>query len=482
MARKNRRKKTGIGTILIFIILIAAVFSRFGGGKRDNQNATDNNKRLSITHEASPTINSLSASLNANASLFSTTESNSRLTPVPSPQSRITADLSQGNKTAFSNTTGEEIATQANPTSEITISNFATEQPTSIIKQETAEPTTKPETRVIIAASETEKPRSEYPFIGYITYDGLTVRKEPSKSAEALLKLAVDSTVSIIDKVEGDARYWYRIQCQSGNQFIDGYVLYDYVERSTTLKVYNASLSPYDAIAGVNIPATEVQASAPSSGTATLLFEGIGAYSGNFDAGKRSGKGTFIWLNGDTYEGEWKNDLITGQGQLTFADGIIYEGTFSKGKLTKGTITIPQGDGRIALRSVRDGELQQACTLIWPDGTRLEGRTGKNGFSGEVTIAYVNGDSYVGTLKEGLKSGSGTYTWRNGAFYKGSWENDKMNGNGTYYFTSSTKGNYIKGIFSNNQPSGTMTYYADNGLKYDTKWSNGKCIDISYKK
>lgn len=321
-----------------------------------------------------------------------------------------------------------------------------------------------------------------FPFTGFITYDGLTVRREPHKSAEALIQLAADSSVTVLDQVSSDERYWYRVQYQSKNKTYEGYVLYDYVERSTSLQVYDASLSVDDAIAGRNIPGLGSSSAVPDTGKATVIFDPVGVYSGNFSGGKRSGTGIFVWENGDRYEGEWKNDQITGYGTLSFADGVIFKGTFLKGKLNKGSITIPQGDGRTAIRSVWDGELQQACTLIWPDGTRLDGRAGKSGFSGEVTVAYANGDSYVGTLKDGLKSGSGTYTWKNGAFYKGSWENDKMNGSGTYYFTSNTKSNYIKGTFSNNQPSGTVTYYADNGLKYDTKWSNGKCVNISYKK
>ena len=320
-----------------------------------------------------------------------------------------------------------------------------------------------------------------FPFTGFITYDGLSVRMEPRKNAEVLIRLEADSSVTVLDQVSSDERYWYKVQYQNKNKTYEGYVLYDYVERSTSLQVYDASISADDAIAGRNLPNAGNAIAVPDSGQATVVFDPVGVYSGNFSGGKRSGSGTFIWSAGDRYEGEWKNDQITGQGRLTFADGVIYEGTFSKGKLNKGTITFPQSDGRTAIRSVRDGELQQACTLIWPDGTRLEGKAGEKGFSGDVTITYANGDSYVGTLKNGLKSGSGTYTWRNGAFYKGSWENDKMNGSGTYYFTSSTKSNYIKGNFSNNQPLGTMTYYADNGLRYDTKWSNGKCVDISHK-
>ena len=59
------------------------------------------------------------------------------------------------------------------------------------------------------------------------------------------------------------------------------------------------------------------------------LTHGNGAvYEGQFENGKKNGKGKLVWDNGSAYEGEFKEDLVHGYGKLMYASGGIYEGEF----------------------------------------------------------------------------------------------------------------------------------------------------------
>jgi hypothetical protein len=48
------------------------------------------------------------------------------------------------------------------------------------------------------------------------------------------------------------------------------------------------------------------------------------------------------------------------------------------------------------------------------------------------SLKYVNGDVYVGELKESKHHGYGTYKWVNGDVYVGEWKEGKQHGQGTY--------------------------------------------------
>jgi hypothetical protein len=73
------------------------------------------------------------------------------------------------------------------------------------------------------------------------------------------------------------------------------------------------------------------------------LFEGKGRmthangdiYQGEWRGGKANGLGTFVDTNGSMYKGEWLNDVYHGKGVETWNYGSIkYEGEFDEGKKT----------------------------------------------------------------------------------------------------------------------------------------------------
>jgi hypothetical protein len=90
-------------------------------------------------------------------------------------------------------------------------------------------------------------------------------------------------------------------------------------------------------------------------------------YIGDWNDGKRTGKGKLTWICGDVYEGEWVDNKRHGKGKHTSADGIVYEGEFEQGNFIKGKIT-------------------------WSDGTYKEG-TWENDTFLEGIIVNVNNDN-----------------------------------------------------------------------------------------
>ena len=366
------------------------------------------------------------------------------------------------------------------PTNTSKPKNTPTTKPTH---RPTDSPVNTPTSTPIFATKTTEK--SQYPFYGYISVDEIIIRNEPTFSSDSVATLwnGADITVlNIAAGTKGTKQSWYEISFEKNKKTLKGYVPITSVSPLVSMQVYNASISLNDLLENKKALPTGSSSSVPKEGKAVVVFQDYGIYSGNFKASQRSGQGSFIWQNQDRYDGEWEKDQISGKGTLTWADGTIYKGTFSKGKLTNGSITLFLKDKRKIVYTVSNNDIQQKCSLIWPDGTTLEGKYKNSAFVGEVTILYANGDKYIGELKNGLKSGKGTYTWKNGASYNGEWATDQMNGNGSYYFSSNKKSNYLQGKFKNNQPYGTITYTATNGLKYDTMWSNGTCTSITVKK
>lgn len=330
-------------------------------------------------------------------------------------------------------------------------------------------------------------------YSGYATQN-LNVRVTPGGEGKIVAHLKENDEVRVKGEEQVKGKSWLLVEVQQNGENVEGYVLGSGIERSVTLQVYEGtySLSELNTGAWKTAQAGETNA-APQSGTATVIYEGYGVYSGTFSKGKRSGQGTFLWENGESYVGEWKDDQITGKGVLTQSNQTVQSGTFRKGKLYTGIVSIPQDDGGILLRTLSEGELRTSASLTWPDGTTVEGKISKKTgtFTGNVTISYPNGDIYEGELSGNLKSGKGTYTWANGsnlwsvgtgAHYTGEWINDQMEGSGTYYFGKTEKNNYIKGQFSANAPLGTITYVSSAGIRYDTTWKDGKCTSIKVKR
>ena len=59
------------------------------------------------------------------------------------------------------------------------------------------------------------------------------------------------------------------------------------------------------------------------------------------------------------------------------------------------------------------------------------------------TIAYKNGDTYVGDLNEGKQYGIGTYSFKDGTKYVGEWKDDQRHGRGIAIFIGYGQGSVV---------------------------------------
>lgn len=114
--------------------------------------------------------------------------------------------------------------------------------------------------------------------------------------------------------------------------------------------------------------------------------------------------------------------------------------------------------------------------------------------SGDGTIAWRNGDRYIGNFNQGKRQGKGRFNWANGQWYEGEWRNDTATGKGAIGFTNGERydgdvlegvphgqgvmvfasgdryaGQFHRGIFN-----GQGTYTWKSGSQYSGAWLMGK--------
>ena len=98
----------------------------------------------------------------------------------------------------------------------------------------------------------------------------------------------------------------------------------------------------------------------------------------------------------------------------------------------------------------------------------------KNGKpEGQGTTTYTYGSEYVGEYKKGFREGRGTYTFANGNKYVGEWKNGKYHGQGIFTFPNGDK--YV-GEFKNRVKHGRGTVTYANGTTKTGIWKNDELI------
>ena len=88
-------------------------------------------------------------------------------------------------------------------------------------------------------------------------------------------------------------------------------------------------------------------------------------------------------------------------------------------------------------------------------------------------LNFLNGEKYVGEVRDGQPNGQGTYTWANGAKYAGQWTNGQRNGRGMYTWPNGER--YV-GEFRNNKKHGQGTLIYANGRKYVGEFKDGNPV------
>lgn len=82
------------------------------------------------------------------------------------------------------------------------------------------------------------------------------------------------------------------------------------------------------------------------------------------------------------------------------------------------------------------------------DGDGYIGQIKDYKYSGQGTYIFADGDKYVGQWKDNERNGQGTYIFANGDKYVGQWKGNERNGQGTFTISDGTQ---KKGIWKNNE-------------------------------
>lgn len=131
-----------------------------------------------------------------------------------------------------------------------------------------------------------------------------------------------------------------------------------------------------------------------------------GSYVGDFQFGKRHGKGQRVFGDLDKkYEGEWEEDEMHGV-------GVLHCGSF-----------------RLVGKFVR-GKAQGHAAMSFTNGDAYEGDFLDGHFSGHGMYAYNDGGSYEGEFQDSKRHGRGRRVFQNGDVYDGEWHQDLMHGRG----------------------------------------------------
>jgi hypothetical protein len=202
-------------------------------------------------------------------------------------------------------------------------------------------------------------------------------------------------------------------------------------------------------------------------------------YSGEWMDGKRNGEGIQKYTNNSErafYKGSWKNDFEEGEGFLIYINGDRYQGSLIKG-LRHGKGFLAYGDDNENDRLSFDGEWKEDNisgngTLKWKAGDSYIGEF-KNGLRhGKGVLTYSEKNdlgvvSYDGEWKEGSISGFGTMIYQEqGKKYVGDWVNFFRHGYGVLTFGEESDQLRYEGEMSGDEMSGNGTMTWKNGWKY----------------
>ena len=187
----------------------------------------------------------------------------------------------------------------------------------------------------------------------------------------------------------------------------------------------------------------------------TKAYSDGSKYVGEWNDGKRHGKGVFTKSNASTnlspgelivistYEGEWKDDSKCGEGSFVkeYKDGDNhhsfakkYEGGWKsdkyhgRGKLTSSTGDIYDGDWKLGIKNGRG-------VITYTNGNRYEGGMKDGEMHGQGKYSVDGYGIFVGDFVNGVITGKGVFNYSNGEKYDGEWKDAKRHGKGVYTFS-----------------------------------------------
>lgn len=175
-------------------------------------------------------------------------------------------------------------------------------------------------------------------------------------------------------------------------------------------------------------------------------------YKGEFRGSMFNGLGCFTWASGHTLTGLFADNICNRVGQKVYPGGQVYRGELQN-DLEHGKGVLTEGDHRIVglwkegrcveelvetfvpaleLDAIEGEEERVFCTFreVQPPSERcdlsdlLAKTEDGEPQEGEAIALFLNGDKYVGHMREGKKHKGGMYVYADLTAYKGQWTED----------------------------------------------------------
>ena len=109
--------------------------------------------------------------------------------------------------------------------------------------------------------------------------------------------------------------------------------------------------------------------------------------------------------------------------------------------------------------------------MTWTeDGNTYTGTISNGVLEGEGKAEYSNGSIYEGNFVSGAADGKGKCTFPNGNIYEGEWSNGKMSGYGKFYFAAS--GSVYEGMWENGLRNGAGKFVKSDGEIWEGTWKD----------
>lgn len=184
-------------------------------------------------------------------------------------------------------------------------------------------------------------------------------------------------------------------------------------------------------------------------GTGTMTRAGGTTYVGAYVGGRREGVGTLTLPDGSVYQGDFRDGQRFGEGEQVYADGVIYQGEWAN--------DAPHGEGvRTDEHGVRRsgqwlaGELQpDDVAIAWPDGTTYQGTVRDGQPRGQGVMEWPTGERYIGAWDHGRMTSFGQLTWSDGHSFTGTWHEGRPDGCGLH---RDAEGELFVGTWSHGVP------------------------------
>jgi hypothetical protein len=200
-------------------------------------------------------------------------------------------------------------------------------------------------------------------------------------------------------------------------------------------------------------------------------------YDGQWQRGRRHGRGRCTYADGSVYEGEWMSSQCNGWGEKTERDGALYAGKWVGGVRCGEGKWVAGGPPGVKIRK----EVYQGQWLgnlrhgngrcEWPSGTVYEGEWWEGFRHGVGRLSQPHtGDTFDGRWSRDQRHGFGTQRYASGDAYRGQWLGDARVGQGELKRASGER--YV-GSWTANTQHGLGELLDESGDRYTGQFHTG---------